>query len=239
MTRIVPYCQVDPGTFTNTRLEPYNCDAPGIANVTGTNHPTGQIVRSFLAGTTAWKSIGTTPSVDTYLSTDGGYFFGLLNEQAGYVSDVSQVIWGSVTLQAGGDTNTFFFTDFCRGDWNFHGTEPVAGIGGLRHGDGAGGLHYTGEMQNRHDDYFRRAVVEYCGKAGSRSLDDHHHGRGFRAVLQWLQGDGDAGGIIVGAESYGAERGGIRRSQRRCPRVCPAWSRSLCTGRRGTTRSTW
>jgi uncharacterized protein (TIGR03437 family) len=115
VTRIVPYCQVDPSAFTNTSLEPYNCDAPGIANVTDTDHPTGQIVRSFLAGTTDWQSIGTTPSVDPYLSTDGGFFFGLLNETAGYVSDITIVTWGTLTLSAGGDTDTFFFNDFSSG----------------------------------------------------------------------------------------------------------------------------
>ena len=115
MTRIVPYCQVDPGAFTNTSLEPYNCSAPGIANVTDTNHPTGQIVRSFLAGTTDWQSIGTTPSADPYLSTDGGFFFGLLNDTAGYVSDIRSVTWGTLMLSAGGDTDTFFYNDFASG----------------------------------------------------------------------------------------------------------------------------
>ncbi len=39
----------------------------------------------------------------------------MLNETAGYVNDIALVAWGSVMLQAGGDTNTFFFTDFSAG----------------------------------------------------------------------------------------------------------------------------
>jgi uncharacterized protein (TIGR03437 family) len=114
-TRIVPYCQVDPGAFTNTSLEPYNCNAPGIANVTDTSQYTGQIVRSFLAGTTAWQSIGTTPASDVYLATDGGTFFSLLNGTASFVSDLTQVEWGTVMLVDGGDASTIFYDDFVSG----------------------------------------------------------------------------------------------------------------------------
>src|SRR5699024_2827204 len=78
-TRVLPYCQVDPSAFTNISLQPYNCNAPGIANVTSESHFTGQIVRSFLAGTNAWSSIGTTPATDVYLTTNGGTFFALVN----------------------------------------------------------------------------------------------------------------------------------------------------------------
>jgi len=127
VTRIVPYCQVDPVAFTNTSLQPYNCNAPGIANVTTVLHPTGLIVRSFLAGTTAWQSIGTTPSLDPYLSKDGGFFFGLLTQQATYVSDISQVLWGSLTLQAGGATNTFFYNDFVSGTGVFNAASKSLG----------------------------------------------------------------------------------------------------------------
>lgn len=140
-TRIVPYCQVDPVAFTNTSLAPYNCSAPGIANVTDTNHPTGQIVRSFLAGTTAWKSIGGTPSTDPYLSADGGFFFGLLNSQAGYVTDISQVIWGSVMFQAGGYTNAFFFTDLSAGTGIF--TASSRSLGSVNCGTVSSPVGYT------------------------------------------------------------------------------------------------
>ncbi|HYW41903.1 MAG TPA: hypothetical protein VE959_03535 [Bryobacteraceae bacterium] len=115
LTRIVPYCHVDPGSFTNPSLGIFNCDAPGIANVTSTSHYTSLIVRSFLAGTSDWSSIGTTPTSDPYLAKNGGMFFAVQNTNGSYVSDVSQVVWGNVQLQNGGDTGTIFFTDFIFG----------------------------------------------------------------------------------------------------------------------------
>jgi pimeloyl-ACP methyl ester carboxylesterase len=61
-TQIVPYCHVDPSAFTNTTMGTFYCDAAGIANVTSDTQETGEIVRSFLAGTTDWQSIGGTPA---------------------------------------------------------------------------------------------------------------------------------------------------------------------------------
>jgi uncharacterized protein (TIGR03437 family) len=127
VTRIVPYCQVDPSAFTNASLEPYNCNAPGIANVTDTSQYTGQIVRSFLSGTTAWQSIGTTPATDAYLSTDGGAFFGLLNGTGGYVTDLEQVEWGTLSFLVGADTGTFFYDDFVAGTGIFEATSESLG----------------------------------------------------------------------------------------------------------------
>ena len=72
LTRIVPYCHVDPAAFTNTSWGTFDCNAAGIANVTSTSHLTGQIVRSFLAGTTDWQSIGTAPASDPYLAEQRG-----------------------------------------------------------------------------------------------------------------------------------------------------------------------
>jgi uncharacterized protein (TIGR03437 family) len=128
VTRIVPYCQVDPSAFTNTSLAPYNCNAPGIANVTSESQSTGQIVRSFLAGTSAWKSIGTTPATDLYLATDGGAFFALLNGTGSFVSDIGQVVWGTVTLLAGGDSGTFFYDDFVAGTGIFDASSQSLGL---------------------------------------------------------------------------------------------------------------
>jgi uncharacterized protein (TIGR03437 family) len=126
-TRIVPYCQVDPSAFTNTALGTYECDAPGIANVTSASHPTGEIVRSFLGGTTDWTSIGTTPATDPYLSTNGGMFFGLVNATDGYASDLSQVAWGTLQMADGGDTSTIFYYDFISGTGVFEATSASLG----------------------------------------------------------------------------------------------------------------
>jgi len=127
VTRIVPYCHVDPSAFTNTSLEPYNCNAPGIANVTSESHYTGQIVRSFLAGTSAWSSIGSTPATDAYLDKDGGTFFAMLNGTGAFVTDIAQVAWGTLTLLPGGDTGTIFYNDFVAGTGDFRAASQSLG----------------------------------------------------------------------------------------------------------------
>ena len=113
--RIVPYCHVDPSAFTNTTFGAMPCNAAGIANVTSTGHLTGQIVRSYLSGTSSWSSIGSSPANDAYLSTDGGLYFALLNSPGAYVQDLSAVEWGTVPMTAGGDISTIYFQDFVRG----------------------------------------------------------------------------------------------------------------------------
>jgi uncharacterized protein (TIGR03437 family) len=116
-TRVVPYCQVDPSTFTNTStLGLFNCNAPGIANVTSTTHPTGIIVRSFLAGNTTWQTTGTSPSADQWLSTNGGGYFAMQNVTAGYVTDLSSVTWGNAAMTDGGNFGTIYYTDFVTGN---------------------------------------------------------------------------------------------------------------------------
>jgi uncharacterized protein (TIGR03437 family) len=118
-TRIVNYCQVDPSAFTSTALGAFNCSQPGIANVTSTTHPTSEIVRSFLAGTTDWESIGTAPSSDTYLKTNGGTLFALQSASAAYASDLTSVTWGNVTLTDGGNFGTIYYTDFVTGTGDY------------------------------------------------------------------------------------------------------------------------
>ncbi len=127
VTRIVPYCQVDPSAFTTTSLGTFACDAPGIANVTSTSQHTGEIVRSFLGGTTDWMSIGTTPATDPYLSANGGMFFGLVSAADAYVADLSAVAWGTVELANGGDTSTIFYSDFIAGTGIFEATSASLG----------------------------------------------------------------------------------------------------------------
>jgi uncharacterized protein (TIGR03437 family) len=126
-TRIVPYCHVDPSAFTNTTLGTFLCDAPGIANVTDEDQYTGQIVRSFLSGTTAWSSIGTTPATDPYLSQYGGMFFALVNASGSYLSDLSEVEWGTLLLTEGGDIDTIFYDDLIAGTGAFAVTSASLG----------------------------------------------------------------------------------------------------------------
>jgi uncharacterized protein (TIGR03437 family) len=127
LTRVVPYCHIDPSAFTNTTLGSFNCNAPGIANVTDTSHLTGQIVRSFLAGATDWQSIGTAPTADPNLSTNGGWFFALQNSTGSYVSDMTGVEWGTVPLTDGGNFETIYYTDYVTGSGNFTVTSTSLG----------------------------------------------------------------------------------------------------------------
>ncbi len=127
VTRIVPYCHVDPSAFTNTTtFGAFLCNAAGIANVTSTSQATGQIVRSFLSGTSAWQSIGSPTSTDKWLSQYGGIFFALVNAAGNYVTDLSEVAWGTLQLVNGGDTDTIFYDDLVRGTGEFQASEPSA-----------------------------------------------------------------------------------------------------------------
>jgi uncharacterized protein (TIGR03437 family) len=126
-TRVVPYCHIDPSAFTNAAFGTFACDAPGIANVTSTSQYTGQIVRSFLAGTTDWSSIGNPPASDPYLDSDGGMFFAMENTTGSYVTDLTNVQWGTDTLQNGGDIGTVFYTDFVSGTGTYTATSQSLG----------------------------------------------------------------------------------------------------------------
>ncbi len=126
VTRIVPYCQVDPTAFTNQNVS-YTCAAAGIANITRPSHPTGQIVRSFLAGETGWQSIGTTPATNSLLSVNGGTFFGMVNQTGSPVTDMTQVLWGTLPMQNGGATNTIFYNNFVYGTGAFQPTSSSLG----------------------------------------------------------------------------------------------------------------
>ena len=119
-TVIVPYCHVDPSVFTNTTiLGTFDCNAAGIANVTSDTQETGEIVRSFLAGTTDWQSVGGTPAKDPWLSIDGGIFFGLEAQTGSYATDLTAVAWGDDELTNGGDIGVIFYTDFVNGTGDF------------------------------------------------------------------------------------------------------------------------
>ena len=128
VTRIVPYCHVDPSAFINTTLGTFACSgAGGIANVNSTTHDTGLIVRSFLAGTTDWKSIGNAASADPYLSRNGAMFFAMVNSTGGYVADMTGVAFGTVSLANGGDTGTIFDVDFVLGTGSLTATSSSLG----------------------------------------------------------------------------------------------------------------
>ncbi|MBV8845751.1 MAG: hypothetical protein JO307_23330, partial [Bryobacterales bacterium] len=71
-TRIVPYCHVTPSGLIVFAVA---CSGQGIADINSPSHLSAMIVRSFLADTPDWKSLGTPPSQDKYLSQQGGIYF--------------------------------------------------------------------------------------------------------------------------------------------------------------------
>lgn len=69
-TRIVPACHTQDSLVVTYGV----CAAstPAINNITGTNNVVGQIITSFLTGTTAWTSLGTAIEANANGSTTGG-----------------------------------------------------------------------------------------------------------------------------------------------------------------------
>jgi uncharacterized protein (TIGR03437 family) len=104
-TRIVNYCHTSPpSSFMDCT------NAQGIADVDTTFHDTGRIVRSFLADTVDWKSIGTTPSHDPYLAVNGGTYVALKDSNDGYVNDITSVQvdgFGALAL-----SQSFFYAEY-------------------------------------------------------------------------------------------------------------------------------
>ncbi len=69
-TRIIPDCHTGPGLLSQFGFCPSS--APPIAAPTADTDPNAQIVTSFLAGTTAWQSVGQMAEQNMFLSTGGG-----------------------------------------------------------------------------------------------------------------------------------------------------------------------
>lgn len=112
-TRILPYCHIEPGFaqgFTD-------CSGPGIAK----EAETIAIVRSFLAGTTAWQSTPSThlPTQDEYLSRFGGMYYATQTSTGQWVSDVSGVSFGTVPLRQGRAQGTVYYHEFVSGTDTF------------------------------------------------------------------------------------------------------------------------
>ena len=100
-TRIVPYCHVTPGFLTGLGMSCFNNQ--GIANIDSASHLSAQIVRSFLADTTAWQSLGNPPSTDPFLWQYGGALLALKGTNDLYFTDLTSVSFdtGTGSLEAG------------------------------------------------------------------------------------------------------------------------------------------
>lgn len=112
-TRILPYCHIDSASFAGQFID---CSGKGIAHVDEAPE-TGQIVRSFLADTSTWMSVGLsgTPSQDPILSKWGGIYFAQETATAQWVMDLTQVSFGTVVLQEGYASGENFYSEFVSG----------------------------------------------------------------------------------------------------------------------------
>jgi uncharacterized protein (TIGR03437 family) len=114
-TRIVNDCHVPPAGIEATYL---GCTGSGIAYINGTAHPTYQILSSFLAGGDTWKTVGTMPSADPYLSKYGGMVVADVNANEQYVTP-SAVSWGPSISLTPGAAPELYYNDFVSGTATF------------------------------------------------------------------------------------------------------------------------
>ncbi len=102
-TRILSYCHIGPDSGAYGYID---CTGKGgIANVDEAPE-TGQIILSFLAGTTAWQSVGFSNQTQF-----GGSYFALDNAAGTQYTPFSSVLLGSQAFQAGW-LNTIFYNEF-------------------------------------------------------------------------------------------------------------------------------
>lgn len=108
-TRIVPYCHT-----LSVLLNCYNSSP--IATVDSESHLTSKIIRSFLADTGDWRTIGTRPSQDFYLANLGGVYFAFKDALDNFITDVDEVRYttadGTFTLAKG--PSAILFSEWMR-----------------------------------------------------------------------------------------------------------------------------
>ena len=116
-TRIVPYCHITPGFLTGLGMSCANNQ--GIADINSASHLTSLIVRSFLADTPAWQSLGTQPSADPFLSRYGGALLALKGSNDVYFSDLTGVTFdnaaGSLTAGPSNAVASVYYSEFLGG----------------------------------------------------------------------------------------------------------------------------
>lgn len=96
-TRVVPYCHTDIGLLA---LAASACARPPyIANINSDDHLSWRIIRSFLAGTTEWRTLGTSLSDDPVGSRSAGLMFVLKDKNDAVVPDLTRVAAGPNALQ--------------------------------------------------------------------------------------------------------------------------------------------
>jgi len=116
-TRIVPYCHITPGFLTGLGMSCANNQ--GIADIDSASHLSAQIVRSFLADTTAWQSVGYPPSADPFLSRYGGALLALKGTNDVYFTDLTGVTFdnaaGSLVAGPSKAIASLYYSEFIAG----------------------------------------------------------------------------------------------------------------------------
>lgn len=140
-TRIVPYCHIPPDLFTDLGLG-MSCSNPeGIAYIDSPSHLSAQIVRSFLADTTAWQSIGNPPSADPFLSHYGGALLALKGTNDVYFTDLTAVTFdntaGALIAGPSHAIASLYYSEFISSGEHSFSMIPVAtGVGTAVAGSG-------------------------------------------------------------------------------------------------------
>lgn len=115
-TRILQYCHIGPDSGAYSDID---CSGKGgIANVDEAPE-TGQIILSFLAGTSAWQSVGFSNQTQF-----GAAYFALENAAGTQYTPFSSVSLGSVPFSSGW-TNTIFYNEFVSGTGTFSATSTA------------------------------------------------------------------------------------------------------------------
>ncbi|MBM3753497.1 MAG: hypothetical protein FJW38_05915 [Acidobacteria bacterium] len=99
--RVVPMCHTDAGPL---RLLTSSCRPPFLANVDSDDHLSWRIVRSFLAGTEDWRTLGTALSRDAIGGTRGGVLVNLRDKDDNAVKDATRITAGGTALVRGSDS---------------------------------------------------------------------------------------------------------------------------------------
>jgi uncharacterized protein (TIGR03437 family) len=100
-TRILPYCHTDPASFAGL----IGCTGKGIADVDDAPE-TGQIILSFLAGTSDWQTVGFSNQTQF-----GGGYFALENAAGTQFTPLTNVSLGTMPFDSV-LTNTIFYNEF-------------------------------------------------------------------------------------------------------------------------------
>jgi uncharacterized protein (TIGR03437 family) len=117
-TRVVPYCHVP--VVANSLVGFFvSCLGSGIAFIDDASHLSAQIVRSFLADTQDWTTLGKSPSQDPVLSVFGGVMFAAQSPNGPLFDNLTRASFGDTALSTGGDAGTIFYDEFLTGTDTF------------------------------------------------------------------------------------------------------------------------